>query len=213
MDKARKSAPVWVSLDAVAVAAPKDEQLVWESFCNGDDQGLVYIYSKYAPVLYRYGCQLSPRKELIRDCIQELFYDLIDKRSRLAQVYSIKAYLLTSYKRRVLRELKRRERKEAEEKAFSLVLSENFVLSKGLEERDLSLLESKLNQLPVAQREIILLHYYEGLSYAEISQIMDIKVRSVRALNYRALESLQKHLAGHKEDLLLLPILLSITAI
>lgn len=179
--------------------AEKDEHLVWERFTKGDDQSLVYIYRKYADVLYRYARQFTPRSEFIRDSIQELFYELIDKRANLSKAHSIKGYLFAALKRKIVRDLKKEERFQLESEAFAFDFSEAPVsIASGLDEKDLALIQQKLNQLPVNQREVILLHFYEGLSYAEIADIMNIKVRSARILTYRALESLQKQLAPYK---------------
>lgn len=182
----------------------KDEHLVWERFTRGDDQSLVYIYSKYADVLYRYGRQFTRRQEFIRDCIQELFYELIDRRANLSQPQSIKGYLFIALKRKIIRDIKKEEKLQLEEEGFTFTLAEApLAFSSSLDEKDLVLIKKKLNQLPINQREVILLHFYEGLSYEEIADIMDIKVRSARSLTYRALESLHKQLSPYKESLYL----------
>lgn len=182
----------------------KDEFLVWERFTKGDDESLVYIYRKYSDVLYRYGRQFTKNAEFIRDCIQELFYDLIDKRSNLSQAQSIKGYLLVAFKRKIIRDIKKEERLILENDGFSFSLVESSLsISQNLDEIDLSIIQRKLNLLSVNQREVILLHFYEGLTYAEIADIMDIKVRSARVLTYRALESLNKQLQPYKDSLYL----------
>lgn len=183
----------------------KDEHLVWKSFTKGDDQSLIYIYRKYADVLYRYGRQFTRKSEFIRDCIQELFYELIDKRKNLSLTQSIKGYLFAALKRKIIRNLKKEERHYLENEGFSFSLSENSLsISHNLQERDFTIIQRKLNLLPMNQREVILLHFYEGLTYSEIADIMNIKIRSARALTYRALDSLQKQLSPYKESLLLL---------
>lgn len=180
----------------------KDEQLLWERFTKGDDQCLVYIYKKYADILYKYGRQFTRRSEFIRDCIQELFYELIDKKSNLSNAQSVKGYLFAALKRKIVRNIKKEEKLLLEQEGFSISLSENSIyITTALDKKDLSIIQEKLNQLPVNQREVILLHFYEGLTYSEIADIMGIKVRSARALTYRALESLQKQLSPHKGSL------------
>jgi len=180
----------------------KDEQLIWDSFIQGDDESLVYIYSNYADVLYRYGRQFSKRPEFIRDCIQELFFELIRKRERLSPALSIKAYLFSALKHKIMRDIKKEKKLVLEEEGFNLNLSEPSVsISKVLDQKDLAIIQSKLNLLSPNQREAILLHFYEGLTYAEIADIMNIKVRSARVLTYRALDSLHKQLKPYKSQL------------
>ncbi|UII18950.1 RNA polymerase sigma factor [Fulvivirga ligni] len=179
----------------------KDEVQVWERFIAGDDESLIFIYRKYADVLYRYGKQFTSRSELISDCIQELFYNLLDKRHNLSQAKSVKGYLMSAFKRKLVRYIKKEGKLELEENAFHIVLSEKSLpISQALGKKELSFIQQRLNNLPVAQREVLLLHYYEGLSYAEIADIMDIKVRSARALTYRALDTLSKELGPYKKS-------------
>lgn len=196
-----------LGIDALGKVSDKDEYIVWERFIKGDDQSLIYIYRKYADILYRYGRQFTARTEFIRDCIQELFYDLIDKRSNLSSAHSIKGYLFAALKRRIIRDIKKEEKLQFQEEGFNFSFSEtSFSIYHNLDERDYAIIQQKLNMLPVQQREVILLHFYEGLSYTEIAEIMNIKVRSARALTYRALEALQKQLAPHKGALYLLAV-------
>ncbi|MEQ8238208.1 MAG: sigma-70 family RNA polymerase sigma factor [Cyclobacteriaceae bacterium] len=179
-----------------------DEQLIWNRFIQGDDQSLVYIYSNYADTLYRYGRQFSKRPEFIQDCIQEMFFDLIKKRASLSQAQSIKGYLFSTLKRRILRDIKKEEKLVLEEEGFSISLSEQSTsISNTIDQKDLSIIEEKLNLLSAHQREAILLHFFEGLTYTEIADIMNIKVRSARVLTYRALDALHEQLKPYKENL------------
>lgn len=189
-------------LDGNNQLTEKDERLVWSRFIRGDDESLIYIYRKYADVLYRYGRQFTRRPEFIRDCIQELFYDLINKRSNLSQAESVKGYLFAALKRKMLRDIKKEERLLLEKDGFSIRLSEvSISIANHIERPSLPIIQKKLNALPVKQREIILLYFYEGLSYTEIAEVMNIKVRSARALVYRALSTLHKELSPYKKSL------------
>jgi RNA polymerase sigma-70 factor (ECF subfamily) len=55
-----------------------------------------------------------------------------------------------------------------------------------------------LNDLPTSQRLAIVLKIYEGLSYHEISQIIDRSVSAVDSLLIRAKKNLRKKLTGKK---------------
>ena len=180
----------------------KEERVIWEHFRKGDEESLIYIYRRYADDLFNYGCQFSGRKEYLRDCIQELFCDLIDQRKKLSPVQSVKGYLFASLKRRILRGLKREEKVRYRDTAtnnFEIEFSIKSVsLSQTFNKEDYAIIEKQLNTLPVLQREVILLHFYEGLSYREIAEIMGIKVKSARALTYRALESMAKKLSPYR---------------
>jgi len=181
--------------EGISQFSEKDERLVWQQFIEGDNKSLIYIYNKYVDVLYTYGRQFSRNFDLIRDCIGELFCDLIHKRSRLSSANSVKAYLFASLKRRILKEKKNNSKFILEEDGFSFTFSESPIqISSNLKEQDLRIINEKLNLLPIGQREALYLHFYEGLSYAEMAEILKIKIDSVRTLTYRALASLQKQI-------------------
>ncbi|XOV91590.1 MAG: RNA polymerase sigma factor [Bacteroidota bacterium] len=199
-----------LQIDGSGQFSEKDERMVWQQFIEGDNKSLIYIYNKYVDVLYSYGRQHSKNYELIRDCIGELFCDLMDKRSGLSSAQSVKAYLFASLKRRVLKEKRRNGKFLLEEDGFNFTYAEPpLSISGNLKEQDFAIINQKLNLLSVNQREAIYLHFYEGLSYAEIANILKIKIDSVRTLTYRALASLQKHINPYFSSFYALLIFLS----
>jgi RNA polymerase sigma-70 factor (ECF subfamily) len=64
-------------------------------------------------------------------------------------------------------------------------------------EQSLHLLNA-INDLPTSQRLAIVLKIYDGLSYHEISQIMNRSVSAVDSLLIRAKKNLRKKLTGNK---------------
>jgi RNA polymerase sigma factor (sigma-70 family) len=72
---------------------------------------------------------------------------------------------------------------------------ETFLIGKQSdEERTKKILEA-VNQLPARQKEIIYLRIYKGLSYEEISQVMQLNYQVVRNLLSQALKSFRKIIA------------------
>ena len=72
---------------------------------------------------------------------------------------------------------------------------ETFLIGKqNDEERTKKILEA-VNQLPARQKEIIYLRIYKGLSYEEISQVMQLNYQVVRNLLSQALKSFRKIIA------------------
>ncbi|NJN28542.1 MAG: hypothetical protein HC819_22490 [Cyclobacteriaceae bacterium] len=76
---------------------------VWKAFCEEDELAFIYIYTQYFQTLLRYGWQFTHDRELVLDCIQDLFIYLRSKRSRLGELKSrIDVYLMASFRRRIL---------------------------------------------------------------------------------------------------------------
>ncbi|MEA5139931.1 RNA polymerase sigma factor [Arcicella rigui] len=173
-----------------------DSQL-WDEFLKGSDTAFETIYLQYVNVLYNYGRQFTRNDDLVRDSVQELFCELIQNRERLGTTTSIKFYLLASIRNKLVRKVKHEDKFQSLQD-FGGDFQIDFACDSDIL-RDLNLnqsgemLKEAFEKLPAKQREAILLYFYEDVSYEEIAKIMEMtKVKSARALIYRALDSLQQ---------------------
>ena len=176
------------------------EAFIWKEYKRGSREAFVYIYDKYFPVLYNYGHQLSSNKELIEDCIQELFVDLSKKGKQLSDTTSIKFYLIKCLRNRFLKTMKRDNRTKEHEKYFSgyefqFSLSvEQKIINAQLDHELIEKLNQAILQLTDRQREAIYYYFYEGLSIDEIADLMNVtNRRTVQNLIYRAIAFLRNH--------------------
>ena len=69
---------------------------------------------------------------------------------------------------------------------------EMFLINRYEDEQRLKKIANAINQLPARQKEIIYLKIYKGLSYEEISEIMEINYQVVRNLLCQALKTFRK---------------------
>src|SRR5438477_8459552 len=83
-----------------------NEFSIWNDFRSGDPSAYSLIYRKYFFALYSYGKKFSSDKELIEDCIQDLFIKIWNNRDNLNDTTSIKYYLFISLKRKLVDALK-----------------------------------------------------------------------------------------------------------
>ncbi|MDN3668927.1 RNA polymerase sigma factor [Echinicola jeungdonensis] len=178
----------------------KTDSEVWTAFKKGEESAFNFIYRKYVPGLYNYGYQLCRDQDLVKDCVQTIFIDLRKKRSKLSDVRSIKGYLYTIMYRELFKLIKSKKEDpfepiEANDRFFPIEVSHEtkMIRSEFTAERKRKL-DKALNQLPVRQKQALLLLYHEGLSYQEIAAIMEIKeVKTARKLVYRALASMREY--------------------
>lgn len=64
----------------------------------------------------------------------------------------------------------------------------------GLEER--RLVAEKILSLPVKYREVIILYYYEEMSYNQISDLLNLSIQTIKSRLHRARLLLKKLLEG-----------------
>ncbi|WP_370690532.1 RNA polymerase sigma factor [Algoriphagus sp.] len=170
----------------------------WLQLKRGEKEGLARIYSKFSSELFRYGMAIKPNRSFIKDCIQELFIDLWKYRNTLAQTDNVRVYLIKCLSNRISKEISKEKKIiwEGEISAFETVFLEESVEDRLIDfQRDEDLhtkLKNGLEKLPVRQREVIQLLFFEKQNYEETSKILGINVDSCYTLAWKAIRSLKK---------------------
>ncbi|HNQ20380.1 MAG TPA: RNA polymerase sigma factor, partial [Bacteroidales bacterium] len=62
------------------------------------------------------------------------------------------------------------------------------------------LIKKAIDNLPINQKLVLQLFYYEGFHYQEVSEILNISVSAVESLLFRARKNLKKYLANFNID-------------
>lgn len=178
-----------------------DDMLLWKAFKNGSESAFITIYKQYFQILYNFGRQLSGDPDLIKDCIQDVFITLRKSRKNLAEVSSIKAYLLKSIRHRIIRELKRSKRRNEwillqAPLDFQIEPStENLIIDRQFQEHQIMSIANALTHLSNRQKEAIYYYYYNDLSYEEIKEVMGFSsTEAARNLIYRSLSAIRNRI-------------------
>ena len=178
-----------------------DIDFLWQSFLKGDDKSFAIIYQHYIEPLFSYGFKISPDRDIVPDCIQEIFIDLFLRRKKLnLPIEHLKPYLFIAFRNCLLKKIEKQRKLEqfvTHEKNNNLPFLVEYSLKDNFTELEISeevkiKLQSAVNKLSPRQKEKIYLKFEEEIDYPEISQIMKISVESARKLLYRALLSLRK---------------------
>ncbi|QHT67625.1 sigma-70 family RNA polymerase sigma factor [Rhodocytophaga rosea] len=184
---------------------PENEPEIWRSFTGGNQQAYSYIFVQYKDMLYGYGLTIVSDEEMVCDCIQELFLDLWLRRKNLAQVKTIKYYLLVAFRRQLISKIENRKKQMNLSRQAADFLetthaesSEAELIHEQILEEGHDKLALSMNHLPKRQKEALYLRYYEKLSYEEIMEVMSLSYKSVRNLVSLAIQVLRKEL--HKQD-------------
>ena len=176
----------------------KDEE-IWQAYCAGDDEAFVYIYNEYVHRLLTFGIQFASRA-IVLDAIQDLFLYLKQRQGKDQQVEKIKPYLYKTLHRRLMSILKKETRLKPFDTsndppanwAVSLTSDVRLIDEESTRIQRRKLTEA-LNQLSEKQRQAIILYYYEGFTFEEIKDIMNMSDKSsARKLVGRALDSMRQ---------------------
>ncbi|MFH5832195.1 RNA polymerase sigma factor [Halalkalibaculum sp. DA3122] len=177
-----------------------DPDKLWSELQMGNKEAISKLFCLYYSNLYNYGYNIIPRRELVRDCIQELFLTLWNKREGINQPHSVKAYLISSFRRIILRKLKRyRNRKKRNQVYTENFFEEPFNVEELMvhfeTERELKRkLKEALNSLSKRQKESIYLKFYQGLTTDEISHVMEVNKQSVYNHVSEAISNMQNYI-------------------
>lgn len=174
---------------------------LWQRFKNGDEAAFAKIYRDNAQILYGYGLKLVNDKDLVRDCIQDLFVEIWDSKHKLGSVRSIKAYLYKSMRRKLIRKASRKRKRfdatyEMEAVQETVPSIEVRLIEKQRFDHEHQLVVNALDKLNKKQREIIHLKYYGNMGYDEISEIMGLDKKATYNLMAHTIKLLRQDLGG-----------------
>lgn len=173
-------------------------QDTWSNFKSGDFASLGILFETHYQELFYYGIKIVAMPELVKDTIQDLFADVWERRKNMASVENIKAYLIISLRRELVRQIAKTRKESFADANISLQFSfsaEDFLISDEENRNHSRLLSQSMQGLTDRQREVILLRFFHGLEFPEISQVLEMNVQSVRNLLFRSLDKIRKDMS------------------
>ncbi len=183
------------------VSAEDSARIGWELLRRGEMKGLEMVYNAMVDDMHGYGMGVYSNSAFVKDCIQEVFVSLWKYKHRLKQTESVKAYLFKSLGNKIRREIGQNlgsyplNGSENEAQMGWVESVEQEWLRTQKEEELNRKLASAMERLPPRQKEAVQLVFFQELPYEKVSVAMNLHVRSVYTLVWKALSSLKKHMA------------------
>ncbi|MGI4883913.1 MAG: RNA polymerase sigma factor [Janthinobacterium lividum] len=176
--------------------APLDASL-WNDFLAGNKQGFERIFLAHYDDLFRYGLRLAGDEEVVKDCIQNLFQRLWQRRKVLGAVEEIKPYLFAALRHHITDEARAQKRRAALRTGYPAEAAmqhspEDFLIAQQLSSEQQAHLLAALGQLGHRHREALYLKFFDGLAYDRIAGIMDLNQQSVRNLVHQAIKRMRQ---------------------
>ncbi|MCD4656494.1 MAG: sigma-70 family RNA polymerase sigma factor [Planctomycetes bacterium] len=171
-----------------------DEELMQKS-ANDDVQAFEYIFRRYEKPIFSYLYRMCRNRELSEDYVQDVFLRLWKNRDKYKPTGKFSSYLYQIAHNYFLNESIRKKIKVSPlpvEDADSFVMSGNSEknpLDKLVDKEFSDFVESILAEIPEPQREVFILCRFHKMKYKEISEVLDIPVRTVES---RLLAATQK---------------------
>ncbi len=160
----------------------------------GDEEAFAALFHRYKDLVYRVAYLMLDSADEAEDVLQEVFLQVY----RSLSTFEPSRGAITTWLYRITvnhclsRQRKRRFRILRLESVPPLALTEPLSFPDQLEEEDA--IRQALNRLSGKLRIVVVLRYYLGLSYAEIAQVLDIPIGTVKSRLDLALKTLRKEL-------------------
>lgn len=177
------------------------EKKLWLLFLEGDEASYSELYTIYANKLFAYGMHFTPpHKDVIMDCIQDVFVKIYTNRSKLKPVENVKVYLFTIMKNTLLNLFKKEVNHhdiDLIEPAFHIEYPiEHQIIEQELLAEQKKKLEEVMKTITPRQKEVLFYRYVEELSFEDISKLMKMNYQSVRNLLHRTLSSIRNNISS-----------------
>ena len=181
----------------IAVSNEMDDLSLWKLSVKGHSKALEIIYQRYYLLLLNYGLKCNFDRELIKDCVQDVFINIYNNSQISVTSVSVPSYLLRALKNNITYKLLSQKSTDSlEELAFNIPVNDDLleqIFPKNDEDLRLAnkLLDA-ISQLSSNQKMILYLRYVKDLSYKDIAETMHVNVQSAMNLSNRALNKLRK---------------------
>ena len=155
---------------------------------SGNKKAFECLVIFFHPQLINFACNLSGNDALAKDAVQDVWISISKKLSKLEDPRAFKSWIFRALRWRVLDLIKA--------KAYQFQPIENANLSIELDESAIARkqLRKMIEKLPDRDRSVIYLFYLAELSLAEIAQVMEIPLGTVKSRLNRSRATLQQQL-------------------
>lgn len=156
------------------------------------------LYNQQIDQLFAFGSRFTSDREMLKDCIQDVFVKLYTRRDNLGPIDNVNNYLFISLRNRIHDEF-RRNGKIADDEINDVNMQaiaefEEYNQERMEQQQELtSNVEKLFDKLSPRQRQIINLYYIEQRKYDDICRIMGINYQSVRNLMHRSISRLREY--------------------
>src|SRR5690554_5526239 len=92
-----------------------DDTFLWEQVKRGEKAGMEGLYLKYGQQLFKLGMSIKNDRNLIKDCIHEVFVTIWKYRKSLRDTDNVKLYLFKCLSNRIYKEISIDKRRYSQE--------------------------------------------------------------------------------------------------
>lgn len=169
------------------------EKIFLKQLKSNSEQALESLYNQYFDKIYKVSLRFGLNHEDAVEIVQDVFIKVWERRKDLNLDLSFNAYLLTICKNLIIKKARKNTTKIAFQKYYSKFQdgidhsTEDLIVFADL----LKVTQGFMDKLPPQQKVIFKLSRIDQLSHQEISERLNLSIRTIENHVYRASEKLK----------------------
>jgi RNA polymerase sigma-70 factor (family 1) len=175
------------------------ERIIYERIRNGDQKAFELVFKKFYANLCAYANQVLYDRDMAEEIVQELFFQIWQKREALMVEASLKSYLYRAVHNSCLNHIKHNKIKTAyQQYAKDQNSNITFGQQEAMEAEEFKVLVRKtIAKLPPGRKKIFMMIRYEQRRYKEVADLLGISVKTVENQMGKAMQFLRTELKSY----------------
>ena len=153
------------------------------------------IYFRYRDRIYAYALRVLGNQQDAEDIFQEVFYRVYARAESFTEERSLSGWIFTIAHNLCLNKVRDRKPQDSIEDIELAIAPEEDIGEEWQE-----VIAQVMAMLPVEYREVILLREYEGMSYAEMTSVLQTTIPAIKSRLYRAKGKLRELLTPYYKE-------------
>jgi RNA polymerase sigma-70 factor (ECF subfamily) len=180
---------------------PDIEKNIFKKIKVDDIKSFEFLFRKYYTLLCNYAFKILKNIDASEEIVQDLFFNIWEKRHSITIESSVKSYLYKSTYNRSMLFLRHKSVKTRYEKYLRDHDSQTGSdASVGIDVEELAgVIDRTLEELPERSRKIFILSRFEGLKYHEIAKKLSLSVKTIESNMGKALKLFRKNIKTYLE--------------
>lgn len=189
--------------------SPSTDAVLVQAFLDGEEAALGELVARHLDAVFRFVVRMLLDEDRARDVVQETFIKAWKSLPRYDKNRSFKTWLFTIAQRTTIDEIRKTRTvpfswitSGEDEQDFSETIADTLPGAEQLMERAESeeALRELLAQLSESARAAVLLHDIEDLTFAEMSEVMEEPLHTIKSRYRRAYLRLQSLAKGAQDS-------------
>lgn len=176
-----------------------DAELLHRYVATRDEQAFATLVKRHLDLVYSAALRrTNGRHALAEEIAQKVFTDLARHSARLARHPTLVGWLHRSTRNKAIDAIRAEQRRTHLTQTLTVMNDPASPTESSLDWEQLRpVIDTSLDRIKAPDREVILLRFFQGLSFREIGEQLNIAENTARMRTQRALEKLRPHLRKH----------------